>query len=44
VKLGKEFDDSVFKLPKEMRGLWLAERREEIIGKLNKDFAKPCSG
>jgi fatty acid synthase subunit alpha len=41
VKLWKEFDDTVFKLPKEKRGLWLAERKEEIIGKLNKDFAKP---
>ena len=44
VKLWKEFDDTVFKLPKEKRGLWLAERKEEIIGKLNKDFAKPWFG
>ena len=36
-KLWKEFDDTVFKLPKENRELWLAERKEEIIGKLNKD-------
>ncbi|KAG5638483.1 hypothetical protein H0H81_012415 [Sphagnurus paluster] len=41
VKLWKEFDDTVFKLPKEKRAAWLSERREEIIGKLNKDFAKP---
>ena len=40
VKLWKEFDDSVFKLPKEKRELWLAE----IIGKLNKDFANPWFG
>jgi fatty acid synthase subunit beta len=44
VKLWKEFDDTVFKLPKEKRGLWLAERKAEIIGKLNKDFAKPWFG
>ena len=24
--------------------LWLVERKEEIIGKLNKDFAKPWLG
>ena len=41
VKLWKEFDDTVFKMPKEKRLLWLAERRAEIIEKLNKDFAKP---
>jgi fatty acid synthase subunit alpha len=39
MKLGKEFDDTasvpVFKLLKEKRELWLAERMEEIIGKLN---------
>jgi hypothetical protein len=33
VKLWKDFDDTVFKLPKEKRELWLAERKEEIIGK-----------
>ncbi|KAG2076495.1 hypothetical protein BDR04DRAFT_694370 [Suillus decipiens] len=44
VKLWKEFDDSVFKLPKEKRGPWLAERKAEIIGKLNADFAKPWFG
>jgi fatty acid synthase subunit alpha, fungi type/fatty acid synthase subunit beta, fungi type len=44
VKLWKEFDDTVFKLLKEKRELWLAERKEEIIGKLNKDFAKPWFG
>src|ERR1700679_2765987 len=44
VKLWKEFDDTVFKLPKEKRELWLAERKEEIIRKLNNDFAKPWFG
>ncbi|RDB25744.1 Fatty acid synthase subunit alpha [Hypsizygus marmoreus] len=44
VKLWKEFDDSVFKLPKEKRAAWLAERRDEVIGKLNKDFSKPWFG
>jgi len=44
VKLWKEFDDTVFKLPKEKRQAWLTERRAEIIEKLNKDFAKPWFG
>ncbi|KAG6813968.1 hypothetical protein H0H92_005223, partial [Tricholoma furcatifolium] len=44
VKLWKEFDDTVFKLPKEKRAAWLKERHAEVIGKLNKDFAKPWFG
>ena len=44
VKLWKEFDDTVFKLPKEKRVAWLKERRDEVIGKLNKDFSKPWFG
>jgi fatty acid synthase subunit beta len=44
VRLWKEFDDSVFNLPKEKRAAWLAERRDEVISKLNKDFAKPWFG
>ncbi|KAG1876139.1 hypothetical protein C8R48DRAFT_669334 [Suillus tomentosus] len=44
VKLWKEFDDTVLKLPKEKRSPWLAERKAEIIGKLNADFAKPWFG
>lgn len=44
VKLWKEFDETVFKLPKEKREAWLKERRAEVIGKLNKDFAKPWFG
>jgi fatty acid synthase subunit alpha len=41
VKLWKEFDDTVFKLPKEKREAWLATNKESVIKKLNKDFAKP---
>lgn len=44
VKLWKEFDDTVFKLPKEKRKAWLIERRDEVITKLNRDFAKPWFG
>ncbi|KAJ6512975.1 fatty acid synthase [Mycena sanguinolenta] len=44
VKLWKEFDDTVFKLPKEKRVAWLVEHRDEVIGKLNKDFSKPWFG
>ncbi|KAK2463415.1 hypothetical protein APHAL10511_004501 [Amanita phalloides] len=44
VKLWKEFDDSVFKLPKEKRTAWLIERKDEVIAKLNRDFAKPWFG
>ena len=36
MKLWKEFDNTLFKLPKEKRELWLAERKGEIIGKLNR--------
>ncbi|KAI6024835.1 hypothetical protein BKA83DRAFT_685883 [Pisolithus microcarpus] len=44
VKLWKEFDDTVFNMPKEKRAAWLAERKSDIIEKLNKDFAKPWFG
>ncbi|KAF6759889.1 fatty acid synthetase alpha subunit [Ephemerocybe angulata] len=44
VKLWKEFDDGVFKLPKEKRVSWLKERKDEVIAKLNKDFSKPWFG
>ncbi|EIW84299.1 fatty acid synthase [Coniophora puteana RWD-64-598 SS2] len=44
VKLWKEFDDTVFKMPKDKRGPWLAERKAEIIEKLNANFAKPWFG
>lgn len=41
VKLWKEFDDTVFKMPTNKRKAWLLERRDEIIRKLNADFSKP---
>ena len=40
----KEFDDTVFKLPKEKRAAWLVEHKADVIAKLNKDFAKPWFG
>lgn len=44
VKLWKDFDDTVFALPKEKRTGWLSERRAEVIRKLNADFSKPRFG
>ncbi|KAF9490473.1 fatty acid synthetase alpha subunit [Pleurotus eryngii] len=44
VKLWKEFDDTVFKLPKEKRDPWLSQHRDEVIMKLNRDFSKPWFG
>jgi enoyl reductase-like protein len=44
VKLWKEFDDTVFKLPKEKRVEWLAQNRDSVIEKLNRDFSKPWFG
>ncbi|KAG8889684.1 3-oxoacyl-[acyl-carrier-protein] synthase [Tulasnella sp. 332] len=44
VKLWKEFDDTVFKLPKEKRQAWLDQHRDSVISKLNKDFSKPWFG
>jgi fatty acid synthase subunit alpha len=44
VKLWKEFDDTIFKLPRDKREPWLKERRSEVIAKLNKDFQKPWFG
>ena len=41
VKLWKEFDDTVFKLAKEKRAAWLAQNRDSVIQKLNRDFSKP---
>jgi enoyl reductase-like protein len=40
VKLWEEFDNTVFKLTKEKQKLWVAERKKEVFGKLNQDFAK----
>ncbi|KAF8525925.1 hypothetical protein BU17DRAFT_74311 [Hysterangium stoloniferum] len=44
VKLWKEFDNTVFNMPKEKRAAWLLEHRESVVAKLNKDFAKPWFG
>lgn len=44
VKVWKDFDESVLKLPKEKRAAWLAGRREEITRKPNADFSKPWFG
>ncbi|KAF8638240.1 hypothetical protein AX17_002262 [Amanita inopinata Kibby_2008] len=44
VRLWKEFDDTVFKLPKDKRTAWLVERKDEVIAKLNHDFSKPWFG
>jgi len=44
VKLWKEFDDGVFKLAKDKRTAWLAEHKDEVIEKLNRDFSKPWFG
>ncbi|KAG8968299.1 3-oxoacyl-[acyl-carrier-protein] synthase [Tulasnella sp. 419] len=41
VKLWKEFDDTVFKMPKDKRAAWLQQNRDMVISKLNADFAKP---
>ncbi|TIB03399.1 hypothetical protein E3P94_00662 [Wallemia ichthyophaga] len=44
VKLWREFDDTVFNLPREKRGPWLEGKRDYVIGRLNKDFQKPWFG
>ena len=44
VKLWKDFGDTVLKMPKDKRAAWLAERKAEIIEKLNKDLARPWFG
>jgi fatty acid synthase subunit alpha len=44
VKLWNEFDESVFKLPKDKRSIWLKECRAKVIQKLNRDFSKPWFG
>jgi fatty acid synthase subunit alpha len=44
VKLWEEFDDTVFKLPKEKWAAWLVEHKAKVNAKLNKDFAKPWFG
>lgn len=44
VKLWKEFDNTVFNMPKEKRAAWLTQNRDSVIEKLNKDFSKPWFG
>ncbi|KAF8314904.1 hypothetical protein DL93DRAFT_2166952, partial [Clavulina sp. PMI_390] len=44
VKLWKEFDESIFKLPKEKRAAWLTANGDIVIERLNRDFAKPWFG
>ncbi|KAG8905251.1 3-oxoacyl-[acyl-carrier-protein] synthase [Tulasnella sp. 403] len=44
VKLWKEYDETVFKLPKDKRVAWLSQNRDSVISRLNKDFAKPWFG
>ena len=34
-------DTTVFAMPKEKRGAWLAEKKDYIIKRLNADFQKP---
>ncbi|EJU05022.1 fatty acid synthase [Dacryopinax primogenitus] len=41
IKLWKEYDESVFALPKEKRIQWLAQNKDKVIARLNADFQKP---
>ena len=41
IKLWKEFNKTVFALPKDKWAAWLAKRRAEIFEKLHKNFQKP---
>ncbi|KZP00458.1 fatty acid synthase [Calocera viscosa TUFC12733] len=41
IKLWKEYDESVFALPKEKRIQWLAQHKDKVIARLNADFQKP---
>ncbi|KIJ51487.1 hypothetical protein M422DRAFT_203704 [Sphaerobolus stellatus SS14] len=41
VKLWKEFDNTVFNLPKDKRAAWLQQNRDSVVEKLNRDFSKP---
>ncbi len=44
VKLWREFDDTVFNLPREKRAAWLEGKKDYVINRLNKDFNKPWFG
>ncbi|KAA1072708.1 beta subunit of fatty acid synthetase [Puccinia graminis f. sp. tritici] len=41
IKLWKEFDQTVFALPREKRAAWLKTHKEYVIKRLNADFQKP---
>ncbi|KAK8054546.1 fatty acid synthase subunit beta, partial [Apiospora phragmitis] len=42
VRLSREMDDTIFSLPKSERKAALRKRKDEIVRRLNADFAKPC--
>ena len=44
VKLWREFEQTVFALPREKRGAWLESKQDYVIDRLNKDFSKPWFG
>ncbi|KAL7423454.1 hypothetical protein Q5752_001034 [Cryptotrichosporon argae] len=44
VKLWREFDDTVFALPRDKRAAWLESKKDYVIDRLNKDFNKPWFG
>ncbi|OAV94208.1 hypothetical protein PTTG_27068 [Puccinia triticina 1-1 BBBD Race 1] len=41
IKLWKEFDETVFALPRDKRAAWLESHRDYVIQRLNADFQKP---
>lgn len=41
IKLWKEFDETVFALPREKRAAWLDSHKDYVISRLNADFQKP---
>lgn len=41
VKLWREFDDTVFNLPRNKRKAWLESKKDYVIERLNADFNKP---
>ncbi|PVU94326.1 hypothetical protein BB561_002640 [Smittium simulii] len=44
VMLWKEFDDTIFKIPREKRGDIISKKKDYIIKKLNADYQKPYFG
>ncbi|KAI1269290.1 enoyl reductase domain of FAS1 [Xylariaceae sp. FL1019] len=44
VRLWKDMDDTIFNLPKPERKVALLKRKDELIRRLNADFAKPWFG